>query len=322
MTGKSNLRYILLVFPAAIVALDIFFFYLDDFLDEGRSILFLDAYGQGYFTWWLDMERFWGNFELWNIIIGTWMGFFAAFVFGSTPSMSKQGKNTPITRPLLMQLLVLAVLLGAASSIGALNAFSPTPYSILDILALGWFPAYLPSLIPFIFLVFSGLWLLLPAVSKLRRGRVITPLSMRMSVLLLVPAIALLHLVLVSSWSIALVSSLLQSITSLIGLAFVTTPIFAFLVASVEKNATNGEGSNAREGDSEIEHNRKTQAWIVFVVLLASLGTLLATFAFTTGLGTGIDIKSDFIPRNFLTWITTALIASITFIAIQGGKSS
>jgi uncharacterized membrane protein len=300
MNSKSNLRYILLLFPAAIIALDIFFFYLDDFLDEGRSILFLDAYGQGYFTWWLDIERFWGNFELWNIVIGTWMGFFTVFVFGSTPSMSKEGGGKARNRPLFIQGLALAFLLGITSIIGAFNAFSPT------------------------LLVFSGLWLLFPAVSKLRRGRVITPLSTRMSVLLLVPAIALLHLVLFSSWSITLVSSLLQSITSLIGLVFVTTPVFVFMVASVEMHASHGEAGMAPEGNTELEleHSRKTQAWIVFVALMASLGILLAIFAFTTGLGTGIDIRSDFIPRNFLTWISTALIASITFFAIQGGTSS
>nr|MDO8087218.1 hypothetical protein [Candidatus Sigynarchaeum springense] len=218
MDGRSNLRYILLPFPAAIVALDLVFFFLDDFLDEGRSLFYLNTYGQGFFTWWLDFERFWGNIELWGLGIGVWMGFFTAFAFCAAPRTLGTGKVSLVKWPLILLIGLIAL----ATFSGLARWFSPIPYSIGSILAAGWYPEYFPANVLFLLVVFSGIWLLFPAVSKLRRGRVVMPLSLKMAVALIVPALVVLHLAIASAWEVALVNNLYKPLTSIIGLSFVT----------------------------------------------------------------------------------------------------
>ncbi len=315
MNGRSHLRYILLVFPIVIVVLDLVFFFLDDYLDEGRPLFYLDTYGQGYFTWWLDFERFWGNVELWGLGIGVWTGFFTGFAFSAAPGALGARKASLVKWPLivLVALIVLATIAGLA------GWFSPAPYSIGGILVAGWYPEYLPANILFLLLVFSGIWLLFPTVSKLRRGRVVMPLSWKMAAALLVPAIVILHLALMSTWGVSLVNNLQKPLTSIIGFSFVVIPMFAFMVASIERQANQTPAPSAGE-DARLDHHRKMYALVIMSSTLAILGVILVLLEVTDGLDTGIDLNSSFLPRNFLTWVSTALVATITFFTIQGGS--
>lgn len=316
MHGKSRLRYILLIFPAAIVALDVVFFYLDDFLDEGRSIFFVDTYGQGFFTWWLDFERFWGNIELWSLGIGVWMGFFAAFAFGAAPGALGTKKMSLVKWPLVF---LVAVLL-TSMIFGLMGWGSPVPYSIGGILVNGWYPGYFPSNVLFMLVAFSGAWLIPPAISKLRRGRVSMSLSPVMAASLLIPALVMVHFALASEWTVTDVNNLQTPITSLIGLLLVTTPLFAFMVASVE-NVAGQEHVEAVQypGGETLVATRKVHAWVIMIIILAILGCIILLLATGDGLNTSIDINSSFIPRNFLTWVTAAIVATITFFTIHGG---
>ncbi|MBN2153913.1 MAG: hypothetical protein JW839_20820, partial [Candidatus Lokiarchaeota archaeon] len=295
-------------------ALDLLFFLIDDYLDEGRPLLHLDAYGQGYPTWWLDFERLWGNAELWCLGIGTWMGFFAAFAFGAAPGTLGARKAALVRWPLAM----LAALFAVAAAAGLAGWFSPAPYSIGAILSAGWYPEYLPANVLFLLVAFSGIWLLPPAASKLRRGRAVMPLSPRMAAALLLPAAAVLHLAIVSAWGVPLVGDLQKAITSLVGLLFVTTPLFAFMVASIERKADRVAVPAGAE-DAGLDSRRKVHAWGILSAMLAVLGAVLVALAASSGLDAGIDIKADFVPRNFLTWVGTALVATVTFFTVQGG---
>ncbi|MEX2684821.1 MAG: hypothetical protein Q6373_024825 [Candidatus Sigynarchaeota archaeon] len=315
MDGRSNFRYILLVFPTAIVALDLLFFFLDDFLDEGRSLFYFDNYGQGYFTWWLDFERFWGNAELWVLGIGVWMGFFTAFAFGAAPGTVADGKAKLVKWPIFL----LAAVLGFATIAGLASWFSPVPYSIGVILVNGWYPEYFAENVLFLLIVFSGIWLLIPAVSKLRRGRLVMPLSVRMAVALVIPALVMLHLAIASTWSVVLVNNLYTPLVNIIGLFFITTPLFAFMLASIERK-TGHASTPARIKDAKLDLRRKMHSWLIMSILLGILGAILLGIGLTAGLDTDIDINSSFIPRNFLTWIATALVATITFFIVQGGR--
>jgi hypothetical protein len=60
---KIDKSWILLIFPILILIGEIYLFYTNNWLDEGQSFLYLNAYGQGFFTSWLNFEWFWGNFE-------------------------------------------------------------------------------------------------------------------------------------------------------------------------------------------------------------------------------------------------------------------
>ncbi len=145
------------------------------------------------------------------------------------------------------------------------------------------------------------------------------PLSWKMAVALLVPALVVLHLVIASTWEVTLVNNLYKPLTSIIGLCFITTPLFAFMVASIEGKAGQTSAPAGNE-DARLDFHRKVHSLVIMSSMLAILGIIMISIELTVGLDIGIDIKSSFVPRNFLTWIGTALVATVTFFMMQGGN--
>nr|MDO8113462.1 hypothetical protein [Candidatus Sigynarchaeota archaeon] len=314
--SSANYRYFLLLFPVAIIALDLVFFLLDDFLDEGFSIFYLDVYNQGYFTWWLDFERFWGNFETWSVL-GSWTGLFAFFTFGAAPETMRVEKARLVKIPLILLagLLVIAVVFSASSTL------APVPYSFLSIIAFSWYPTYFPGQVLFFLLACSGFWLLFPRLSKLSNERITTPVTTRMAAVLLVISMCVLHLVMVSTWNAESLGALLYSLPGVFGFLFVTVPLFSFMVASIEcKLHRSGDvvlGKRTAE-DGRVVGRRNKYALGILLIITAFLIFMLIGLYFTSNLDIGIEIRSDFVPRNMLSWASSALVATITFFSLQG----
>jgi len=199
-------------------------------LDEGRSFLYLDAYNRGFFTWWLDFEEFWGNFELWTAM-GAFTGIFAVLGFGVEPGCEKVERNM-VSKPLI---IILITILGTAIIFGIVPSLPFYGYSIGNILVHGWFGDYFPQRILLVFLIMTGFWLYFARLFRLREQRTFKKISMTMGAIMIAISLVFLHQVIITTWNLDAVNNLRPLVTDIIGFCFVTVPIFAFAIASNEQ---------------------------------------------------------------------------------------
>ena len=306
-------RHGLLIIPVIIVVLDVVYFILDDMLDEGRSFLYLDAYNRGYFTWWLDFEEFWGNFELWTAI-GAFTGIFAVLGFGVEPGSAEVNRTNGL-KPLI---IIMLAIIGTAIIFGVVPSLSSYPYSIGSILVHGWFGDYFPQRILLVFMIMTGVWLYISRFFRLRQQRRFNKVSVTMGAATIAISLVFLHQVVITTWNLDAVNNLRPLVTDFIGFCFVTVPIFAFAVAS---NETHWHVESATSVQ-KLAHVPKSRAIFLTICSFAFVG-LIAAFlvivARINGIHFSFDIRSDFVPKSMITWIYTAIIASIVYFVVQGG---
>jgi hypothetical protein len=308
----KNIRYVLLLLPAIIVLLDLVFFYLDDFLDEGRALLYLDAYNRGYLTWWFDSQRFWGNFELWTVI-GLFTGTFSIYAFGTARATTSARKCT-----ILPLLVILAAIVGLELVLGLTGFLSPAPYAIGNVLVMGWYPEYLPQHFPSLLIIASGAWLFIAKLWWIKEKRFFKPVSDGLAWVLLVIAACILHLTVISSWAADAVNDTRFVIPDMIGFGFVVVPLVAFSIATAERKAEvalkETEITKERVG---FDARRFRNVMIYLSGVVGGIVVYVVVLALTFGLNFSIDVRSQFIPANMFTWVYTAAIAAITYFAAQ-----
>ncbi len=321
--ARPPIRYALLLVPATIVALDLLFFYLDDILDEGRSFLYLDAYGRGFPTWWTDFQQFWGNFETWTIA-GLMTGLFAAFALGK-PAISRDTSAWNASKPFIIAtagVVIVAFVLGMTSS------FSGVPYSVVSILAAGRYPEYFPGNVLTLLAVATGWWVLLGWKAARKQPRLAYKHAFPGSMVFLGIALMAFHLVLVSAWTPDTVNDILPALLGLIGFLTVVLPLFSFFISLREghlgmqvavENVPPGAG---REPFTGKQRARLKQTLAIILTMTAVLAAYMLVVNALRPLDTGIDIKSDFIPKNMITWVYAALLATTTFLGIQGRRDA
>jgi len=308
-------RHGLLLMPAIIIVLDIVYFILDDMLDEGRSFLYLDAYNRGYFTSWLDFEEFWGNFELWTAI-GAFTGIFTVLGFGVDPRVVKMNKERAL-KPLLV---IMLAIIGTAIIFGMVPALSPYPYSIGNILVYGWFGDYFTQRLLLIFMIMSGFWLYFARLFRLREQRTFLKFSITMGVVTIAISLVFLHQVAITTWNLDAVNNLRPLVTDLIGYCFVTIPVFAFAVASIE-HERNAEPAPSLQTLAKVPSSRLIFLIIYLCAIIGTIVAFLLLVARLNGLHFSFDIRSDFVPKGMITWIYTAIVAAIMYFIVQGGEA-
>jgi hypothetical protein len=312
---QSKARFGLLIIPAIIIVLDMVYFILDDILDEGRSFLYLDAYNRGYLTWWLDFEEFWGNFELWTAI-GAFTGIFAIFGYGVEPGTKRENRTKVLK---LLAIIVLSII-GVAVVFGTVPSLAPYPYSIGNIIVYGWFSIYFPQRMLLVFVIMTGFWLYFSKLFSLREQRTFYKFTLAMGMIAIAISLVFLHQVIIATWDLDAVNNLRPLVTELIGFCFVTIPIFAFTVASNELHWHVENATPVRQ----IAQVPKSRA--IFLIIYPSVAAVaIATFLFLVasinGIHVSLDINSSFVPKGMITWIYTALIASIVYFGVQKEES-
>ncbi|MFX0098384.1 MAG: hypothetical protein ACFFCS_02310 [Candidatus Hodarchaeota archaeon] len=313
MRNKNYFNLKLLITPIIIVGLSLVYYYLDDYLDEGHAFTYLNVHGQGLATWWIDFEVFWGNFELWSII-GLWMGAFTAFTIGRLNGTSEMNSRDSVK----VLIGFLAAIIGVASVFGILQILAPVEYDITDVLLFGWYTQYFPHHLLSLLLIFTGFWSVMFIRSPLSKKSTTFKINTRFQVILLIIAAIILHLTIISNWSVDILGSLVTLIKDFIGFFFVVLPLFFFINDALERRWDQAKDDTNHDLEVTNEMNRFIKrrgrnAVLYFLVSLLLVLILIAVLFLSDEFSTSIDVGSSFIAKNFLTWVYTAFLASFSF---------
>lgn len=293
------------------------FYYLDDYLDDGKGFAFLDAYNQGFLTWWLDVERFLGGLELWTVV-GLWMGYLPAMYVGSSEKIVGQDTKKSIGSILVaIMILVTTSLVFSFFQIPVKKDISPA-----SILLSGWYPEYFPSHLLFFLICISGCWALILKLSVKFKNRMMVKANFKGQLILLLMVGLVFHLVVISDWSPGAILNLEFLIIDLAGFHAFLLPLFTFFMAILESR---GKGTGHPRARSSIAPSWKSRDFKVILYISAS-SALVIVFIFIMGIkgefNASIDIKSDIIPRNVLSWTYCAMIATVAHVLTSKGDKN
>lgn len=299
-----------IIAPVMIIALDAGFYYLSDWLHSGRWFTYIDAYGSGYFTWWLDSEQFWGNFELWTAI-GVFTGIYGLYAAGTTA-----GSTWLSRRHGMMAMLAIAVTIAAFELVlGLAGILFPAPFTIGEILVDGWYGTYFQLHAMTVLLIGTGAGIYLAKLFFIKQKREFMPINSAMAASILAIALVFLHATIVSSWNAAALNQVNYAITDLVGYLFVVLPIFAILTSLFEKEK--GKPDVKHENLDQLTHNRARNIILYPIIAAGLLLAFIAWILNTGGFNMAIAITSQFVPKNMITWLYTATIATLFYFAGQ-----
>ena len=160
-TKSGNRKYrVLLLLPILFTFLAILYYLIYDVMILGVSMTFLDIYGRGFLTWWLDSETFWGNFMLSTAKTLLLSGFLVLYSPRAEVPSDQPNLELNVKRNLQMTWLS-GLLITIFIIMFVFSAYSPgsgTKIDITTILVNGWYADYMCSrsleLIFFIFNIF------------------------------------------------------------------------------------------------------------------------------------------------------------------------
>ncbi len=285
------------LFIPLVIALDLVYYYLDDVLDHGHALTYLNSYGQGWLTWWWDFQWFWGYLELGTIkacLIAAWL------LYYSPPGV--QTRTTPRKSPwiwALVSLLVVAFIFSTSSP------NNPVTYNAGAILLWGWDPAFAARHLLEILLFASGFWILPILILLRRRGASIRRWNASTGLLLCVSAAFTTHLVLVGAWQADEVLVIDNMVFGALGSLLVILPVtFASLSLFMKAPSPTLSGEIKRP-----KSGVKWQDLVFWPLLLCSFfGIILGVF--WNPLNKSLDFGSQWVPYNFWSWIYVALLAT------------
>ncbi len=297
MRGKVPKGVVGYLFIPLVIALDLVYYYLDDVLDHGHALTYLNSYGQGWLTWWWDFQWFWGYLELSTIkacMIAAWL------LYYSPPGA--QMRTTPKKSPWVW---ALALLLIVALVFSTNSPNNPFPYNAGTILLWGWDPAFAARHLLEILLFATGFWTLPILFILRRRGAPIRRWNASTGLLICVSAALTTHLVLVGAWQADEVLVIDNMVFGALGSLLVILPVtFASLSLFMKAPSPtpSGEMKRAKLGV-------KWQDLVFWLLLLCSfLGIILGVF--WTPLNKSLDFGSQWVPYNFWSWIYVAVLAT------------
>lgn len=310
--NPKNLGKLLFIFPIFIIIGEFLFYYLDDFLDEGHNFLYLDNYGRGFLTWWFDSESFWGNFK-YNII--------KSLILAGTLLMFSRKTDIATIKPFKenrsMKFLVGLFIICLIPPMILIN-YSPgsgEPVNIVNIIFGGWFSTYMAyNILDFILFNF-GIWVVLIAVYGYKNKYEPVKYNYYTMIFMSVSFAFLIHLSLVGSWDIESIFHLSFVMDTAIFLFFIF-PLTLGWISLINKgeNQENNQNQDSRLNKRYWKIQLSIRlilfvliAIIIFLLFLTNIDPIYLT------LDLGIDIGSDWIARNFSSWIFISLLSAIFY---------
>jgi len=305
-----HLMRLWIIAPALIVALDVVFYYLSDWLHSSHWFTYIDAYGSGFFTWWIDSEQFWGNFELWTAI-GVFTGIFGLYAGGKAAGSTWQSH-----RHAMLVMMAIAIIIAVVELVLGLAGFLfPAPFTIGGMLVNGWYATYFPLHAATVMIFATGAGIYVMKLFAIKQKRKFVPVTRAMAICTLAIALVVLHASIVSTWSIDALKQIDYAITDLAGYLFVVLPIFAMCTGYFEEKTIKQD--MAGMPDEELARNRIRNI-IIYPIIAAGLAfAFFAWILVTVGFGTTYAITSQFVPKNMVTWIYAAVIATLFYFVGQ-----
>jgi hypothetical protein len=296
------------------LGLAILYYYLDDYLDEGRSFLYLNTYNQGLLTWWWDFTWFWGYFEL-SIVKACIIAAYLLY-FMPKSAIVKDSPNKWVSLWLCIGILIIGILFSHSSP------GYPERYDAGAILWYGWYQTYFARHLLELIQLGTGFWML-PLIIRLDLKKI--QIQRNKSALLslgVMISVILLHMSLVGLYSVKDILNLvhpLESIVSLIG--FILPITFGTLLIQIKFiDQKNPESATAEFGQTQKSSfiGRSDYLWLFgsFLLLLLVVGV-----GFWSELDTAIEIPSRFIPNMFFSNLFTGALSSIVILFILKNKT-
>lgn len=293
----------MLLIPPAIIGVAAVLLYLfEEAIRRGRPFDYLDVYGRGFATWWIDFQSFWGNLGLWT----------AFALFTGVFSACWLGKSRAPARALRLPLIGIGTILATGivmATISATTGFMGA-YDLAGILLYTWYPQYFPSRFLLVLFVFSGTWVLLLGGRRraMRRGG--GRITLVGAICLLAASAILIHATAVSSWdpiSLVDVNALIIGVGGFLGFVL---PLATFIVLQ----AGHPLGENQDSLGQSVERKGTDRRPVYLLAWMATVGASLLVTAIVIpllfGADTGIVIKTETIAGNVMTWVHAAFVAA------------
>lgn len=280
-------------FPLLLFALlTLLYYYLDDYLDEGRPFSYRNSYGQGLATWSLDFEWFWGNFWLATIkacLLAGWLLYYA------NPAAQPR---MPLKRAPWLWGLIIIIVLGFVWWNTSPN--SPAGYNAGQILVVGWYPTYLARHLLELLLFASGFWLVPGIFKRILRKTPARRWNFASSIYLTIAAGIALFLAFQTTWLESEILILVTIIQALVGwLLFIFPIVFTSIAIFIEpkEEESKSAGPQVRAIDLLL--------WLGVIIVYL----LLVLVVFWNQISLDIEVGSSFSFKNIPTWLYTACLA-------------
>jgi hypothetical protein len=300
--GRCMILFLLLL------VLAILYYYLDDYLDEGRSFFALDSYGRGLLTWWWMMEWFWGSFVLASIKAFIIAGYLVYYLPPEITPVSTKARNKVFAG--WLGIVLIAVICGFI--FGGLPT-SPLSYNIGELVIFGWYPEFMARHLIDLTFVASGLWLIPILIFARSRGWQSRRWNPYSAIFLGIGTLLLFVEIIKGEWSLNWMFSVVYAIEGALGLFFIVLPVVCWrLSLSLRIKSPELKSSNIRIWD-----------FIFWMGLVVGYGIFFFTGLFGE-LDTGIEISSHFIPQSFWSnlYIGMTVLLLISFSYRPGGQNN
>lgn len=293
------------------IGLEFIYYYLDDFLDEGRSFFFLNSYNQGLFTWVWDFTWYWGYFEL-SILKACIIAGYILYYMPKSAVIKKKVIQWP-SFWLCLGIIILGLFFWSTSP------GYPENYNAGQMIIHGWYDTYFARHLLEVILLATGFWMLPIVIQLHQKRKCIQRNNSTLYYLGLMSALIILHMALVGSFSLENILNLVHPLESLISLLGFILPL---TIGTILFQLESDESKNTKSNEILIEKQSSLSLinWRDYFWLLGSfIGLcLIVGVGLWSKLDTGIEISSRFIPNMFFSNLFTGSLSSlIVFLALK-----